>query len=717
MAGPHMFQNAQGFIMNQPYIKQTISQAEKRGLQILLEASLPAAAYDSSEHPRNCHPGTRMQYIDQIVGWGMDDPDPSHRILWLKGPAGVGKSAIAQSCADELASRSKLAAAFFFSRPNQREDPQRLFTSISYQWTSKRKPYAEILKSTIHDDPTIVNKELRHQFHHLFVSPLQELAAKGEDISERVIIIDGLDECAGVEAQQTIVQIVAASIRYNTTPFIWLICSRLEPHLVATFKFPQISAVTRQEELMVSRAIDNEIAKYLTDELAKIGMEHDLPVPWPCERDVGILVNLSGGLFIYASTVVRFIGDRDSLGPEGQLRAVLALSTSVARGLSEHPLSELDFFYLLIMQRIPVKILQTVQQILLATNLPAVQTYVKNNRQFLGLSLSQFQTACRTLHSVMKVEWDNIVFYHASFMDFIHDPQRSRQFCVWKDSALALRTELTQRLQAVCNDPDIEPYCKPFCALIRADSENAQNDQDVDAYETVVSGFFLLYSALPWDVVAFTGLASVNFKRMAELWVDSDIGIWKSIDRLFLRIPEDDRNKIMWSCKDRDRDIFAWEVAQMPRGAYWEGSYILGHGQHKCFFWHDQNLFTPAPYHDRPPTENPTTERPTHDCSIIDLQTTDHQTTEQSLMMRGDIVQYETSGLRQDDVYYYEQHQADVSEQPAPTPIATANSKNDSVKPGHSLASRSHLTALLHRIGYLTSVTRHRSARAPFPIP
>ncbi|KAF9439935.1 hypothetical protein P691DRAFT_740251 [Macrolepiota fuliginosa MF-IS2] len=460
MAESHMFQNAQGFVMNQPQINQTqVSQAEKRGLQILLEASLPTAAYDSSEHPRNCHPGTRIQYIDQIVNWGIEGPDPGHRIFWLKGPAGVGKSAIAQSCADEFATRKRLAAAFFFSRPNQRDDPQRLFTSISYQWASKRKPYAEILKSTIHDDPTIVDKELRHQFHHLFVSPLQELADKGGDITERVVIIDGLDECAGMAAQRTIVQIVAASIRDNTTPFIWLICSRLEPHLVATFKSPPISAVTHQEELTVSRAIDNEIAQYLTDELAKIGEEYDIPVPWPCERDMGTLINLSGGLFIYANTIVRFIGDNDSLGPEDQLGAVIALATSVTKGSSEHPLSELDFFYQLIMQRVPAKIIQTVQWILLATSAADVLTNVKCNRQLLALSPSQFRAACRTLHSVMKVEEDNIIFYHASFMDFMQDPRRSRQFCIWGDSALALRTELTQRLQAVCNDPDIEPYC------------------------------------------------------------------------------------------------------------------------------------------------------------------------------------------------------------------------------------------------------------------
>ncbi|KAF9443929.1 hypothetical protein P691DRAFT_808132 [Macrolepiota fuliginosa MF-IS2] len=620
MAEPHILPGAHDFVMNQPQFIDH-PQPEKQGLKILLKASLPDAAYDSSEHPRNCHPGTRIQYIDQIVKWGIEGLDSGHHIFWLKGPAGVGKSAIAQSCAEEFASRNKLAAAFFFSRPNQRDNPQRLFTSISYQWASKRKTYAEILKSTIHDDPTIVNKELHHQFHHLFVSPLQELAAKGEGISERVVIIDGLDECAGVAAQRTIVQIVAASIRDNTTPVIWLICSRLEPHLVATFKSPEVSTVTHQEELKVSRAIDNEIAKYLTDELAKIGMEHDLPIPWPCERDIGTLINLSGGLFIYANTVVRFIGDHNSLGPEDQLRAVVALATSVAKGSTEHPLSELDLFYLLIMQRIPAKILRTVQWILLATFISGAWTDVKSNRQFLGLSQSQFQAACRTLHSVMKVEGNMIVFYHASFMDFMEDPQRSRQFCIWKDSGLALRTDLTQRLRAVCNDPDIEPYSKSFCALIRADSENG--GKDVDAYENVVIGFFFLYSTLPWDAIAFTALASINFKKMSEFWVNSHLGVPGGIGKLFSHIPEEDRNKIIWSCKDRDRDIFAWEVAQMPPDADWDSSYILGHGQHKCFLWYIPNISIPMPYRERPLTENSTNKRPTTNHQTSGRQTPD----------------------------------------------------------------------------------------------
>ncbi|KAF9446929.1 hypothetical protein P691DRAFT_644556, partial [Macrolepiota fuliginosa MF-IS2] len=73
------------------------------GIDILLEASIPDAAHDSSvrdQRPR-CSPGTRKQYIENIIRWAVpaiDEKPPP--LLWMRGPAGVGKSAVAQTCAE-----------------------------------------------------------------------------------------------------------------------------------------------------------------------------------------------------------------------------------------------------------------------------------------------------------------------------------------------------------------------------------------------------------------------------------------------------------------------------------------------------------------------------------------------------------------------------------------------------------------------------------------
>ncbi|KAF9451807.1 hypothetical protein P691DRAFT_772855 [Macrolepiota fuliginosa MF-IS2] len=94
------------------------------------------------------------------------------RIAWLKGPGGAGKSIVAQYCAEALEER--LGASFFFSRPNDRDDPHRFFTSIS-----------------IRRDPTLVGKSVRHQFRDLPEAQYLTLSIPTSELAERVIIVNG----------------------------------------------------------------------------------------------------------------------------------------------------------------------------------------------------------------------------------------------------------------------------------------------------------------------------------------------------------------------------------------------------------------------------------------------------------------------------------------------------------------------------------------------
>lgn len=371
----------------------------------------------------------------------------------MKGPAGVGKSAVAQSCAEALG--HNLGAAFFFSRTNSMDDPDRFFTSIAYQLATRIAPYADILDHKIRKNPTLVEKSIGQQFEELIAAPFEELKFRGLKLEELTIIVDGLDECAREIAQLDIVETVAASLRAHTTPLLWIFFSRPEPHIVSMFSLPHISALSTNLELPVSRDIDNEITLYLTDELRVIQRAHDLPPSWPSEMAIGILVNLVAGLFIYAATVIRFIGDPDSFGPDDQLRAVLDLASQIKKATSTHPLSELDLFYTLIMQRVPSRTLLTTQKILHLTTLPHAAMGVILNANVLGLTEAQFRHACRSLHSVLKLEEVEatkelrIKFYHASFMDFLRDPNRSGKFCINGDCALLLRYDLLERLNDI----------------------------------------------------------------------------------------------------------------------------------------------------------------------------------------------------------------------------------------------------------------------------
>jgi hypothetical protein len=199
------------------------------------------AFHDSAARwpPPRCHDGTRKDLIKTITDWEAGASDHTESILWIHGPFGVGKSALAQTCTEALASRNKLAASLFFSRPNRRDDPNRVFTSLAYQISLKCQSLEEVVDRTIVKNPTLLTASRRIQFEELIVKPLRQIGASVADIEGWIIVLDGLDECRGGgsdgnmgrEEQCEIIDIIATSVRNHTTPFRWFIISRPEIHI------------------------------------------------------------------------------------------------------------------------------------------------------------------------------------------------------------------------------------------------------------------------------------------------------------------------------------------------------------------------------------------------------------------------------------------------------------------------------------------------------
>lgn len=401
---------------------------------MLFQSCTPEAAHDAGarEYAPRCHPGTRQNYIDQIVQWTLE---PKQRqMLWMKGPAGVGKTAVAQSCAEML---SNLGAAFFFSRPNKVTDPKRFFPSIAYQLALKHDAYRKILNRKIGKDPSLLTKSLEQQFYNLFVIPLQKLKVLGSEFEEKTIIVDGFDECEGHDSQCSILQTVLRSVRERTTPFLWAFFSRPEAHLVSLLGSPTIQPFSLYMELPVSSDSDKEISTFLSDELRKVQLAHGLSPSWPTPDAIATIVRFSAGLFIYSSTVVRFICDPNSFGPVTQLDAVLSLehgASPTLNGTTHHPLSELDSFYTLIMRKVPPKTLAVVQEIILLLSWhQGRKDATVRVSNLLRLSTAQMAAVLRPLYSVLSVQDGflmEITFYHASFLEFLSDLTRSRDFCL-----------------------------------------------------------------------------------------------------------------------------------------------------------------------------------------------------------------------------------------------------------------------------------------------
>ncbi|KAJ3560572.1 hypothetical protein NP233_g10750 [Leucocoprinus birnbaumii] len=386
------------------------------GIEILLESSTPDASIDSEarRYAPTCYPGTREQYITDITNWatGPSNDDRSPSIYWMRGPAGVGKSAIAQTCAERVQQVDQLGAAYFFC-VGLREDENRFFTTIAYQLSTVFPEYRRLLDERVKRDKTLVKKTLVSQFKLLIVEPLKELQSRDGKggIGRRTIFIDGLDECQSKEAQSEIIEIIASSIREQTTPFRWAIFSRPEPHIIATFTKPNIFPLCRAVWLPISREADGEIALYLRGGFDDILRRRNISPssPWPTEEVIWMLVNASAGLFAYPAAVIRFIDQHPALRIEEPLHEVLGIISERdghSSGNGASPFAQLDAFYMLIMKRIPESVLSSVlvflADVICSGYFGAWYAALTCNK--LGLSEGEFKAICNHLHAVMYYE-------------------------------------------------------------------------------------------------------------------------------------------------------------------------------------------------------------------------------------------------------------------------------------------------------------------------
>ncbi|KAJ7118207.1 hypothetical protein C8R44DRAFT_673653, partial [Mycena epipterygia] len=196
------------------------------------------------------------------------------------------------------------------------------------------------------NDPAIVDKSLSIQLQKLIVEPWQQMIPS----SRVVIIIDGLDECDGQNVQQEILRSIFHAIHNMNFPICFLIASRLEPHISEMFHAPPLDKLHRSVNILQSF---EDIRKYLCDEFTRIHREHhatmaQVSTPWPAVEDIGHLVRNSSGYFIYASTVIKFIDDKN-FRPSDCLDIIMGLAAPDL----ESPLAALDRLYTQILSDAP----------------------------------------------------------------------------------------------------------------------------------------------------------------------------------------------------------------------------------------------------------------------------------------------------------------------------------------------------------------------------
>lgn len=261
--------------------------------------------------------------------------------------------------------------------------------------------------------------DLGKQMKDLLVDPWKKSAGERSDkLRPYLVVIDALDEIEDKGGLEFLQQLLETMRQGDLHGLKFLVTSRPDPDLAALCKESVDSiSICRLYEVLRD-TVKADIAQYLRVKLPEL-------------KDESGLTELSlkaDGLFIYAATAVKYILPRDKMSPEEQLKRLRKLVDHMP--VSGTP-SLIDKLYQQILwaafsdldddERCDrKKILHT----LLCTE-ERVSTSTACKLSDLT-DVKMAKTVVEELHAVLYVNEDRVLWYHASFPDFMFNQARSR---------------------------------------------------------------------------------------------------------------------------------------------------------------------------------------------------------------------------------------------------------------------------------------------------
>ena len=380
--------------------------------------------------------GIHLQAVRKIILDWIHNESSASPFFWLYGPAGAGKTAILQAIAESLCSPSvsgqNFGGSFFFSRGKSgRDHGHFLFSTIAYQLALNIPGLRQHVDYIMELNPTLHTKSMNVQLQSLIVDAFQLLSPFPQ--RSYLVIIDGLDECHDKATQQLILRLLCKTITVHKLPLRFLIGSRPESHIRDSFGQESLFTITRRVVLDESFNPGRDVRVFLQDGFAKICAHNPImshvEQPWPREGIIDLLVQRSSGQFIYAATVLKFVG-ADFCSLKKQLALVLKPDPTA--------FSDLDQLYTQILSVYPstMNIVQVLGIILAFDNEDLTPEVIED---ILEMEEGELELFLRGLLSLVAFEGDKNeeyltgkvlrvwrpYFLHASFGDFLVDSNRS----------------------------------------------------------------------------------------------------------------------------------------------------------------------------------------------------------------------------------------------------------------------------------------------------
>ena len=381
--------------------------------------------------------GTRRDVLSQLECWSKDQKDK--HVFWLSGLAGTGKSTIAQTFAEMSFADGKLGASFFCSRDfDDRSNLRTIFPTLAFELAHRYPRFREELLPVLIASPNVGRESLCSQMEKLIVGPLKTTQIP------TLIIIDALDECKDEEPASALLSILSRYV--DQIPSVkFFITGRPESRIRSGFRLAALKPITEVLRLhdVKRHLVDIDIKLFFRTRLTEIvkNRSHcDVTEDWPLPSDINILCEKAAGLFIYASTVVKFVASRHHQPPKR-----LALLVSLPQNTAHEGESGINSLYTEILrqayhdvdpdnQEVYRCFRTVVGAVLLAFNPLSMKSLSCLLHGF--DTPSEISTALNSIHSLLLIPEsaeDSIRVFHKSFPDFLTNPKRCQDMRFFVD--------------------------------------------------------------------------------------------------------------------------------------------------------------------------------------------------------------------------------------------------------------------------------------------
>jgi hypothetical protein len=267
---------------------------------------LPYAAGAGLNTLKQCLPETRKAILSKIIEW-INDRDTAQRVMWLSGPAGTGKSAIAHTIAKSFSDSGGLGSCFCFNRndkPDERH--KKIFSTIARDLADRDPEIKRALANAIKNANALKNTEdIAQQWQKLFMEPLKKFS--WSTVGPVLIVIEALDECDVVETRRNLLRILAGTLDVQGLPQITELPSNFRI-LITSRPLQDINSEFR-DVAHIQRLSMDDISEEDSKEDIRTFVSHELKtrVSGLGDKEFTDLADKAGGLFEWARLACNYI--------------------------------------------------------------------------------------------------------------------------------------------------------------------------------------------------------------------------------------------------------------------------------------------------------------------------------------------------------------------------------------------------------------------------